>query len=193
MLPGWVVWPCAVLAAVLVWRRGAAAATPRRTLAARVVLVLYLGWLAGETFFPLPVTAAALHAGAAARPVGGLHANLVPFSSVGRLLALGLHWPTVRLLVGNVVVFVPFGLLTPIAFAGLGTWRRMLLAALALSVAIEVGQLVVSVLVGYSYRVTEVDDVILNVPGVLLGFAAWPALGQRAAASRTADSRTTGA
>ena len=149
---------------------GAAAATPRRTLAARVVLTLYVGWLAGETFFPLPTTVAALHAGAVAHPGGGLHANLVPFSSIGQLLALGWHWPTIRLLAGNVLVFVPFGLLAPTACAGLGTWRRALLAALALSVSIELGQLVVSVLVGYSYRVTEIDDVILNVSGVLLGF-----------------------
>ncbi len=128
------VWPYAVLAAALVWRWGMAASTPRRTLAARVVLVLYLGWLASETFFPLPVTAAALCGGAVARPGGGLHADLVPFGSIAHLLALGLHWPTVRLLVGNVVVFVPFGLLMPIAWAALATWRRLLVAALALSV-----------------------------------------------------------
>jgi glycopeptide antibiotics resistance protein len=180
MLGGWVIWPYAVLAAALVWRWGMAACTPRRTLAARVVLVLYLGWLASETFFPLPVAAAALRGGAAARPGGGLHADLVPFDSIAHLLALGLHWPTVRLLVGNVAVFVPFGLLVQVAWAALATWRRLLLAALALSVTIELGQLAVSLLVGYSYRVTEVDDVVLNVAGVLLGWAAWSALGRRA-------------
>ena len=187
MLPGWVVWPYAVLAAALVWRRGVAAATPRRTLAAQVALALYLGWLAGETFFPLPVTAAALRAGAAAHPGGGLHANLVPFSSIGHLLALGWHWPAIRLLAGNIVVFVPIGFLAPTACAGLGTWRRVLLAALALSVAIELGQLVLSLLVGYSYRVTEIDDVILNVSGVLLGFGARHALETHAAGRRAAD------
>ncbi len=187
MLPGWVVWPYAVLAAALVWRRGVAAATPRRTLAAQVALALYLGWLAGETFFPLPVTAAALHAGATVHPGGGLHANLVPFSSIGHLLALGWHWPTIRLLAGNIVVFVPFGLLAPTACAGLGTWRRVLLAALALSVSIELGQLVLSLQVGYSYRVTEIDDVILNVSGVLLGFGARRALETHAAGRRAAD------
>ena len=69
------------------------------------MLALYLGWLAGETLFALPVTAAALRAGVAAHPGGGLHANLVPFSSIGHLLSLGWHWPTVRLLAGNVIVF----------------------------------------------------------------------------------------
>ncbi len=181
MLPGWVVWPWAALGALLVWRRGMACATPRRALAARVALVLYLGWLAGETFFALPVTAAARQAGAAAAPGGGWHADLVPLRSIGHLLGLGWRWPAIRLLAGNVLVFVPFGLAAPTAWRALATWRRMLLAALCLSMTIELGQLAVSVVVGYSYRVTEVDDVILNVAGVLLGFALWSTLRRRRA------------
>ncbi len=182
MLPGWVIWPWAALGAVLVWRRGVAGATPRDALAARVALVLYLGWLAGETFFALPVTAAARQAGAAAAPGGGWHADLVPLRSIGHLLGLGWRWPAVRLLAGNVLVFAPFGLAVPAAWRALATWRRMFLAGLCLSVTIELGQLAMSVLVGYSYRVTEVDDVILNVTGVLLGYALWSALGGRSGA-----------
>jgi glycopeptide antibiotics resistance protein len=173
VLYGWVVWPCALVAAAIVWRRGVAAATPRRALAARIALALYLGWLAGETFFPLPVTAAALHAGIAAHPGGGWHADLVPFRSISHLAGLGWQWPVIRLLAGNVCVFVPFGVLLPMAWAGMARWRRVALAALALSVSVELGQLTGSLLVGYSYRVTEIDDVILNVTGVLLGFALW--------------------
>jgi len=185
MLRGWVVWPYAVLAAALVWRCGLGSAARRSSLAARVALVVYLGWLASETFFPLPVTATALHAGAAADPGGGLHADLVPFHSIGHLLALGPQWPALRLLLGNIVVFVPFGLLLPTACPPLATWRRTALTGLALSASIELGQLAASVLVGYSYRVTEIDDVILNVTGVVLGFAAWSALARRAAERRS--------
>ncbi len=175
MLRGWLVWPFTLLSAALVWRRGVAAATPRRTLAAQIALALYLGWLAGETFFPLPITSAALRAGVAAHPGGGWHADLTPFRSIGHLVGLGWRWPAIRLLAGNVCVFVPFGVLLPTAWAGLATWRRVALAALALSVSIELGQLAGSLLVGYSYRLTEIDDVILNVTGVMLGFALWSA------------------
>jgi glycopeptide antibiotics resistance protein len=174
VLPSWVVWLFALPAATIVWRWGAAPTRAAR--AARVALVLYLGWLAGETFFALPVTAAALRAGAAAAPGGGWHADLVPFRSIGHLLGLGWRWPSIRLLGGNVLVFVPFGLLVPTAWAGLAARLRILAAGLCLSVTIELGQLVVSVVVGYSYRITEVDDVLLNVTGVLLGFALWAAL-----------------
>ena len=58
----------------------------------------------------------------------------------------------------------------------LATWPRIAVAALAFPVAIELAQLAVSLLVGYSYRVTEVDDVLLNFAGVLLGFALYVAL-----------------
>ena len=175
MLRGWLVWPFALLWAAVVWRRGVAAATPRRTLAAQIALALYLGWLAGETFFPLPITPAALRAGVIAHPGGGWHADLTPFRSIGHLVGLGWQWPAIRLLAGNVCVFVPLGVLLPTVWAGLATWRRVALAALALSVSIELGQLAGSLLVGYSYRLTEIDDVILNVTGVLPGFALWSA------------------
>jgi glycopeptide antibiotics resistance protein len=175
MVRGWVVWPFALSAAMIVWRRGVTAVTRRRILAVQILLALYLAWLAGETFFPLPLTAAALRAGVAAHPGGGWHADLTPFHSIAQLAGRGWRWPALRILAGNVCVFVPFGLLVPTAFASLATWRRVLLAAVALSASIELGQLAGSLLAGYSYRVTEIDDVILNVSGVLLGFALWSA------------------
>jgi len=52
----------------------------------------------------------------------------------------------------------------------------MALAALLFPLAIELSQLAISLLLGYSYRFTEVDDVILNFIGVLLGFSAYAAV-----------------
>ena len=43
--------------------------------------------------------------------------------------------------------------------------------ALLFPLAIELSQLAVSLALGYSYRVTEVDDVLLNFVGVLFGYA----------------------
>jgi glycopeptide antibiotics resistance protein len=170
VLQAHVVWPYAVLVAVIVMRRGVAVATPRLTLLARILLVLYLGWLAA--------------------PTGSVvaHVDLVPFSSVRELLGLGLHWQTVRILAGNILVFAPFGALLPIAVPRLATWKRILPAGLALSLSIELGQLAVSLALGYTYRLTEIDDVLLNVAGVLLGFGACHVLPvARVAPSASAD------
>ena len=74
------------------------------------------------------------------------------------------------------VTLVPFGFLLPFAAPHIAPWPRIAVAALAFPVAIELAQLAVSLLLGYSYRVTEVDDVLLNFAGVLLGFTLYVAL-----------------
>ena len=47
------------------------------------------------------------------------------------------------------------------------------MTGLAVSVAIEGTQLGLSLLMGYWYRVADVDDLILNTAGVLLGYGAF--------------------
>jgi glycopeptide antibiotics resistance protein len=55
----------------------------------------------------------------------------------------------------------------------------MAAAAVLIPLAIELSQLSISVVLGYSYRVTELDDVLLNFIGVLLGDAVFAALRAR--------------
>jgi glycopeptide antibiotics resistance protein len=71
----------------------------------------------------------------------------------------------IRQLVGNLVLLLPVGLLGPIVFPALNGWIRVFAAALALSVAIEVAQLWIP------NRMADIDDVLLNVAGAMLGYA----------------------
>jgi VanZ family protein len=69
---------------------------------------------------------------------------------------------------GNVLLFFPLGILLPLL------WRRLristgMLIALALSVSIELVQYVSSA--WGSYRLADVNDVVLNVLGASLGLA----------------------
>lgn len=68
-------------------------------------------------------------------------------------------------LVGNLLLLLPVGLLAPIALPALNGWLRIFLLAFVLSLAIEVAQL------GIPNRSADVDDVILNVAGAMLGYA----------------------
>jgi glycopeptide antibiotics resistance protein len=52
----------------------------------------------------------------------------------------------------------------------------VVLAGLALSVAIEAGQLAVSMALGFAYRTADIDDVIVNVAGAVLGYAIYIAV-----------------
>lgn len=44
------------------------------------------------------------------------------------------------------------------------------------SVAIEAAQLGIGLLAGYPYRMTDVDDVLLNTLGAAIGYGAWRAI-----------------
>jgi glycopeptide antibiotics resistance protein len=82
------------------------------------------------------------------------------------------------LLVGNLVAFAPLGVLVPLLVrrrvAGLAL--AVLLLAFLLSLGIETGQVLVSSALGYAYRTADVDDVILNVTGALIGYALFAAV-----------------
>jgi glycopeptide antibiotics resistance protein len=173
MLTVAIVYPVAIIVAIVVGWRAATRGLTAWQVAARVALVLYLGWLIGATLFPIPVTGHLLRAelSPAERLLDRLDApNVVPLRAIRETAALGWGWPAVRLLAGNVLVFVPFGVLLPVIFPGVRRWWRMMFAGLALSASIELSQFAVSLLLGYWYRMTDIDDVLLNIAGVLVGY-----------------------
>jgi glycopeptide antibiotics resistance protein len=97
----------------------------------------------------------------------------VPLETILAALGRGLTFGTLVSVVGNVVAFVPLGWMGPEALPGARTWPRALGLGLAVSVGIEAAQLGIGLLAGYPYRMTDVDDVLLNVAGTGLGFAGW--------------------
>ena len=103
----------------------------------------------------------ALGYGDPAGGTGGL--NLTPLQEIRRALDSGHTSPWVNLL-GNVALFMPLG--TLIALLARGRWVARFVVAtvwgLLISVVIEVSQLGLG-------RVADVDDVILNTLGALLG------------------------
>ncbi|WP_051620544.1 VanZ family protein [Paenibacillus sp. UNC451MF] len=69
-------------------------------------------------------------------------------------------------LVGNIEAFIPLGILAPMVFSGLRrTWMGMFLVSFFLSFGFEVIQLLLSI------GTFDVDDILLNVTGGMLGYA----------------------
>ncbi len=66
---------------------------------------------------------------------------------------------------GNLSLLLPLGLVGPIALPALGGWWRVALVALLISAGIEAAQLSIP------DRSADIDDVIVNVFGAVLGFA----------------------
>jgi glycopeptide antibiotics resistance protein len=97
---------------------------------------------------------------------GGHPPNFVPFKTIWSYLNghNGLMIAGVNL-VGNVAPLVPMGFLLPFVYRHM-TWKESLVLALAVGVAIEVTQALLSV------GIFDVDDVMLNALGVMIGYGA---------------------
>ncbi len=89
--------------------------------------------------------------------------NLVPFRSILHDCRLGGRDFLVNF-AGNLAVFVPLGILLPIARRRPTSVGMMAALAVSLSVGIELAQFL------SGRRVADVDDVILNALGAVLGF-----------------------
>lgn len=72
----------------------------------------------------------------------------------------------------NVGMFVPYGLLLPLVFPGLRRFPKAALAVLATTVSIETFQFFIG-------RSADIDDVIMNLAGGLLGYAIFALLNRR--------------
>ncbi len=108
-------------------------------------------------------------------PFGGVmdlsdRLNLEPFATIDRALELGPRSVSFRLMIGNIAAFVPFGILLPLVVSTRWSAALVVIGALWLSAAIELGQLAISYWIGFAYRSTDVDDVILNVLGAAVGY-----------------------
>jgi glycopeptide antibiotics resistance protein len=127
VLTGIAVYPvAAALAALAAWR-AARCGQPAFVDAMRAVFVLYLGWVAGATLFPLPVRPGVAELEAAGR---GVSVGLAPLASIRDVLAHGTRFAQVWILGGNVVTPIPFGFLPPYAAPGIATWPRIAVVAL---------------------------------------------------------------
>ncbi|WP_257832771.1 VanZ family protein [Salipaludibacillus agaradhaerens] len=132
------------------------------------LLTLLLIYMAGLFY----VTLFAWNYGSSFGPVGpgGRNYNLDPFLSIYRISMYSENWlDPFRILIGNVLLFVPFGYLFPFlidSIRKINSNISILLTvffSMLLSIFIEVSQFL------FTYRVANVDDVILNTLGGFIG------------------------
>ncbi len=124
-------------------------------------LLIYAGLLCYAMFFAESFGRGALQENA-------VRVNLVPFQEIRRFL---IYWEKVGLeyavmnTAGNIFAFLPLGILCPVLFKPLRRWFRMAAVGFLVSLAIETLQLLTGA------GVFDVDDLILNTIGTLLGYA----------------------
>ncbi len=113
------------------------------------------GWILGLGFYISLIIQIVIFS----RPFGSTRiVNWIPFRVPGGENLIVLYS------LANAIIFIPFGILVPKVFHGVNTVWKMLLVTFIASVCIELIQYVL--VCGY----TEVEDVIMNVAGSVIGY-----------------------
>jgi glycopeptide antibiotics resistance protein len=102
--------------------------------------------------------------------------HFIPFESTFHSIKLALtnnfgaphkfhyRYITIRNIIGNIFLFLPFGLLAPMLFYKIRSIKKVFFSAAVISVCVETIQFVLVV------GVADIDDVLLNILGALIGF-----------------------
>ncbi len=92
------------------------------------------------------------------------NANFTLFKTIKMYINYAYKLNSFENLVGNVVVFIPFGYIMPKVHRGAEHWLTLILWALFFSLGIEMFQLL------SAFGAFDVDDLLLNVAGALIGY-----------------------
>lgn len=168
---GYLLIPALMLIAGVVFR-GIRAGASQFVIVSRVAFVCYGTVLIAALFFPFPFPPYAPPPGQSFEELPRAWINVVPLATIAAAFDQGAQWSAVRYVIANIAAFVPLGM-----FLGLFRhWDRcttVLATAIAIGATIEGAQFGLSLLMGFPYRVADVDDVLLNVSGMLVGYAAF--------------------
>lgn len=130
------------------------------------VFWIYLIGVASVVVFPIHIPDGDLYS------AFSLQVNLVPFNfgSCDPLILC------LRNVYENILLTIPFGL--GVSFIANIKPRNILWMALAVGLAFEILQLVISLVVRSSFRVVDINDVLLNAIGVLIGYGLFRIFGK---------------
>lgn len=169
-IDGYVVILPAIPIAMWILRRGA----DRRWTLLALAALAHATVVVALTLFPVPVAGQEFY-----RQTRGMSEdNVVPFATITSQLQ-NLTWNTFRQLAGNALALAPLGIYGPGLWPALRDWRRFLVVAVAFGVGIELAQFAGSVMEGFTYRVTDVDDAIMNAAGAVGAFFIWRPIERR--------------
>ena len=89
--------------------------------------------------------------------------SFIPFRGIIEMLKGGLTLHTFVNIIGNIIMFMPMGFLLPLLFSNLDSLKKTVAIGFGTSLLIEFTQL-------FLIRSTDVDDLMLNTLGTMLGY-----------------------
>ncbi|TRZ38075.1 VanZ family protein [Niallia circulans] len=123
---------------------------------------IYVACVISITIFPIPYDKTTINYEA---QENYLHNNMIPFTFLSNFSAYQSF--------GNLLLLLPLGLYVPLLSKRMKSIKRVFLVGILSSLGIELTQFVISMLAGYTYRQADIDDVILNTLGAVVGCVAF--------------------
>lgn len=132
------------------------------------MLAVYAVGVVAVTLFPLP-TSASYRALLADQGLLPRH-NAVPFATWLATARAGSAVFAYQI-GGNLLLLAPLGFLTPLLWPQLASLRPVAIIGGAVTLSIELTQFVIGAVLGVAYKAFDVDDLVLNLLGVVIGWA----------------------
>lgn len=95
---------------------------------------------------------------------GSINYNLIPFRSMSIQIEHITQWWALKDLLGNIIPFIPFGFLLPIAYKKFSSAIKVFFTGLASILLIEIFQFFTKL------GSFDIDDIILNMIGIVCGY-----------------------
>lgn len=101
--------------------------------------------------------------------------NFIPFKSMFDIFQTGSLSIVIKQLGGNIILFIPLSVGINVLLQGISQ-KKVLLYGFFTSLSIELIQEIANISLGFNYRSCDIDDIILNTIGTILGIFIWKIL-----------------
>jgi glycopeptide antibiotics resistance protein len=98
----------------------------------------------------------------------GVEHNFMPFKTIADAMHFGDPLIALKQIGGNIVLFIPLGVALPILFPAIKK-GKVIVIGFVISLSIELIQLMAGFFLGYNYRSFDVDDLMTNTLGTVIG------------------------
>ena len=103
---------------------------------------------------------------------GSINYNFIPFRNISTQFKYITQWWALNNLLGNIIPFIPFGLLLPITYKKFSSMISVFFTGLASILLIEIFQFFTKL------GSFDVDDIILNMIGIVCGYLMFLVVGR---------------
>ncbi|MCY8850730.1 VanZ family protein [Bacillus inaquosorum] len=143
-----------------------------------ITLYIYFLFVLRLTLFPILIQKEAMESGRILFK-GDPLINLIPFNTLKEVFTqygTPSFESTLFQACGNFIMLMPLGFLLPLTFSKKFNWKSILCISFLFSFSIELIQFIQNSIYGFPNRFSDIDDIISNTIGALIGYVIYKIL-----------------